>query len=189
MNCARKFYQEGICCSSLSLLGLRDHMSSHTEPIAYTSQCVLILNTSYTHICTCSHTQHIIYMHLYMFSYSTHHIHASVHVLILNTSYTCICTCSHTQHIIYTHLYMFSYSTHHIHTHLYMFSYSTHHIHASVDVLIHNTSYTRILVALANPLHLPFRHIEDLDLRFLMISTLVSGLTLGMLTEAMLSIN
>ena len=29
----------------------------------------------------------------------------------------------------------------------------------------------------------------DLDLRFLMISPLVSGLILGMLTEAMLSIN
>ena len=56
---------------------------------------------------------------------------------------------------------------------------------------------TSLLVALANPLHLPFRHIDtlsatsagDLDLRFLMISTLVSGLILSMLTEAMLSIN
>ena len=54
-----------------------------------------------------------------------------------------------------------------------------------------------LLVGLANPLHLPFRHIEDvcnfsriLGLEiFLMISTLVSGLILGMLTEAMLSIN
>ena len=54
-----------------------------------------------------------------------------------------------------------------------------------------------LLVALANPLHLPFRHIEDvcnfnrrlgleiLDEQHLM----VSGLILGMLTKTMLSIN
>ena len=67
---------------------------------------------------------------------------------------------------------------------------------SSRAVVLHGLPDLRLLVALANPLLLPFRHIEDsatsagdLDLRVLMISTLVSGLILRMLTEAMLSIN